>query len=536
LGDCGTTEPVVASKSKHPIRAAEAKEQGQEDHSMTGPSVSWHRLLFRSLVILAALAGCSRQGQETAGTSNLSVDGSRESSGQNAAGEMRMTRHPKHGFTEYVKNPDLFREEAAEMEEAEATPAPTQQELTELVAAMRSRSLEYEELQKLRKAGNKAVPLLKEALRDERFLFHRYGPSVIDGSAMQTALDLLEPFGLPEVTILEPALRHADSFFRYHALYHLARCGNDDAIAALKAGLKSDIEDCRTYTLMGLAFLKNSLRSSKKFRTELFEATVPLLADKEYGPAEHAPRALLALDLGRAKSVLLGKEVFGPDNRSISKVLQALKEANVSVPGSQLRSLLTGLKDKAKDYPFDYAYAEALVLLARAEGERASDVIQDAQTWGNDHVKEGAAEASVVAAGVSDAHRFVSDLYRRKGASGLTEPQLYYLTLRWLDGEVNNGGFSQYFFNSSGDLALHAVDAARAVGAPELAGILQKANALFGKKGPDPDRDKRMDQLSRIDLEALEKLDDKYYKCPERLSELLPRFVASHAESFKSIK
>jgi Domain of unknown function (DUF4375) len=45
-----------------------------------------------------------------------------------------------------------------------------------------------------------------------------------------------------------------------------------------------------------------------------------------------------------------------------------------------------------------------------------------------------------------------------------------------------------------------------------------------------------MEQLSRIDLKALEELDDKYYKCPERLSELLPRFVASHSESFKSVK
>jgi hypothetical protein len=487
--------------------------------------------LLQCILVLAPLAGCARQGRETA-TAGHAANGSQD--GQNTAAEIRMARRPKHGFGEYVKNPDLFRQEAEELEKA--TPAPTQSELARLVATMRSRRLEYEELQKLTKAGDKAVPLLMEALRDKEFLFHRYGETVLDGSPMETALDFLEPFRLPEATVLEPALQHPDKFFRYHALCHLARCGNDEAIPALKIGLKSEIVDCRTWTLMGLAFLKNSPWGSPKFRAALFDAAVPLLDDKEYGPAEHAPRALLALDPARAKSVLLGKDVFGPSNRWMSEVLQALKEADVLVPGPQLRSLLAGIKSKAKDFPFDRAYAEALILLARAEGAHARDIIADAQSWGNARVKDGAAEASMVAAGIRDAYRFVTDLYERKGASGLTETQLYYLTLYWLDAEVNNGGFSQYFFNSSGDLGLHAVDAARAVGAPEVASIVQKANALFGKKGPDPDRDTRMDQLSKIDPKALEELDNKYYKCSERLSELLPRFVAAHSKSFKPAK
>src|SRR5262249_19917574 len=181
------------------------------------------------------------------------------------------------------------------------------------------------------------------------------------------ALDLLERFGLPETTVLGPALRHADEYFRYHALYHLARCGNDDAIEALKSGLSSKSEQCRTYTLMGLEFLKDSSRGSAKFRKALFEAALPLLKDKEYGPAEHAPRSLLALDPRHAESVLLRKDVFQPDNSRIDKVLQALKEADISVPGSRLRALLGKIRTQAKSYPFDYAYADGLILLARSE-------------------------------------------------------------------------------------------------------------------------------------------------------------------------
>jgi hypothetical protein len=101
---------------------------------------------------------------------------------------------------------------------------------------------------------------------------------------------------------------------------------------------------------------------------------------------------------------------------------------------------------------------------------------------------------------------------------------------------VRNGSFGQYYFNSSGDLAAQTVKAADAVGASEDAGIIQKANALFGKNGPDPDRNRRMDQLSKVDLKALEELDTRYYKCPEHLSEILPKFVATNAEALKPAK
>ena len=444
-----------------------------------------------------------------------------------------MGKRPKHNFKDYVKNPTLFHQEVREMEEADTAAPPMERELAGLVSAMGTRRLEYEELQRLKKAGDKIVPLLLKAIRDESFIFHRYGKSVLDGSAVETALDLLEPFALPEAAFLGPALRHPDEFFRYHALYHLARCGNDDAIEALKAGLKDEAERCRTWTLMGLGFLNNSRRGSKKFRAALFDAVVPLLEDQEDEPAEQTPHALLALDFERAKDVLVGKDIFRPDDERIHVVLKALRENQVPVPASQLRSLLTGLKNKAAKYPFDYTYADGLILLARAEGSRAKDLIADAQRWGNKEVKDGAACAAEIAAGISDAYGFVRGLYERKGVKGLSKPQLYYLTLWQLDAEVFNGGFSQYYFNSSGGLAAFAVEAANAVGAAQLAGIIQKANALFGEKGPHHDRNMRMEQLSKIDLEALDKLNTPYYECSERLSELLPRFVATHAEAFK---
>jgi hypothetical protein len=270
------------------------------------------RCILLYAVVLGIAIGCSKE-RDTLPPKNKSLaNQERTDDQQDTDKDSQVAKRPKHGSKEYLKNPDLFRAESKEIDRAHSSRAATQQELAELVSAMGKRRLESEELQQLEKAADKAVPLLQTALRDEKFLFHRYGKSVLDGTTLETALDLLEPFALPEASVLEPALRHPDEFFHYYALYHLARCGNDDAIDALVSGLKSPSEECRTWTLMGLEYLANSPRGSKKFRIALFQSTLPLLADKESEPAEHAPRALLALDFSRAKTVLLGDDVFSP--------------------------------------------------------------------------------------------------------------------------------------------------------------------------------------------------------------------------------
>ena len=443
-----------------------------------------------------------------------------------------MAKKPRRGFWEYVKNPGLFWEEVREIDRAGDAPTPGDDALAALIAAMSTSRPEYGDLQRLRKAGGKAAPLLVAALSDPTFLFHRYGGSGLDGSPLELALDLLEPFAEPPAAVLEPALRHADEYFRSKALYHLARCGNDDAIPALNDGLASPSRDCRTYTLIGLEFLKRTGRGSERFRRELFDAAVPLLHDDEYSPAEIAPRVLLVLDRERAVKLLLGEDILRPDNRYVSKILRALREAGVPVPAPQLRALLTALRHAANKYPFDYAYADGLLLLTRAEGKSAADAIADAQTWGNEHVKAVAAEAAGIAAGVQDAYAVVMDRFEREGASGLSEPQRYYLTLWWLDADVKNGGFTQYFFNSSGDLAGDAPEAAKAVGASEAARIIRKAVALFGPDGPAADRDERMDRLSAIESATLAALDAEYYDCRDDLQELLPLYAARHPAEF----
>lgn len=53
-----------------------------------------------------------------------------------------------------------------------------------------------------------------------------------------------------------------------------------------------------------------------------------------------------------------------------------------------------------------------------------------------------------------------------------------------LDGEVNNGGFNQFFFNNSGQFAMDAVEGFRLIGAEQHAQLTEEAIALFFKEAP----------------------------------------------------
>ena len=65
------------------------------------------------------------------------------------------------------------------------------------------------------------------------------------------------------------------------------------------------------------------------------------------------------------------------------------------------------------------------------------------------------------------------------------EERIFYIT-QTLEMEVNNGGFSQFFYNSSGDFSNELVGAFTAIGANATAAICQKAISAFGRDIPVP--------------------------------------------------
>ncbi|MBW8845009.1 MAG: DUF4375 domain-containing protein [Burkholderiales bacterium] len=64
----------------------------------------------------------------------------------------------------------------------------------------------------------------------------------------------------------------------------------------------------------------------------------------------------------------------------------------------------------------------------------------------------------------------------------------------WTQSEVLNGGFGQYFFNSTGVLAPEAITAFRQLGMPKTAAAVERAVSFFGPPYPR-DRGERQEEL-----------------------------------------
>jgi Domain of unknown function (DUF4375) len=102
-----------------------------------------------------------------------------------------------------------------------------------------------------------------------------------------------------------------------------------------------------------------------------------------------------------------------------------------------------------------------------------------------------------------------------------------------LDGEVFNGGFHQYFSNSSGMHAHDTLFALHELAAPRRASLLQRAIHAFPNKRVPRHRAERNGELDKIDSRTLEALDSEYYSLEktdgEDLGEQMLSFMRQHA-------
>lgn len=109
--------------------------------------------------------------------------------------------------------------------------------------------------------------------------------------------------------------------------------------------------------------------------------------------------------------------------------------------------------------------------------------------------------------------------------------RIFYI-VQTLEQEVNNGGFSQFFYNSSGDFANELVDAFTTIGAHKTAAICKKALSAFRDVVPT-DRTQREALLDRMHCDKLwEKCDDAFYEYADDLESLNRAYILAHPDSF----
>lgn len=113
----------------------------------------------------------------------------------------------------------------------------------------------------------------------------------------------------------------------------------------------------------------------------------------------------------------------------------------------------------------------------------------------------------------------------------LTPPEQVFLCVWELESEVNNGGFDQYFSNSSGDYARHVEAALVAIGAKRMQKIVRQAIETVGEEVLAEDQEHRQERLLALDderKERLEKIDQLFFAYPDNVTRLLFDYVQKH--------
>lgn len=118
----------------------------------------------------------------------------------------------------------------------------------------------------------------------------------------------------------------------------------------------------------------------------------------------------------------------------------------------------------------------------------------------------------------------------------LSEPEKNIVFIEMLEREVNNGGFDQFFDNSSGDHTQEIRNALKLIGSKRFLDIFEQAIAVFPDGNAPKDWDKRHEVLEPILDDAWpvwEKLDKEFCKYEEDIYTLMIDYIKKNIKDFR---
>lgn len=118
---------------------------------------------------------------------------------------------------------------------------------------------------------------------------------------------------------------------------------------------------------------------------------------------------------------------------------------------------------------------------------------------------------------------------RKEKGDNLSEVELTILAVEAFEREVNNGGFSQFFYNSSVEYAPIIVNCLNNIGCNGLAGLAQKSIDIVNVESLDPEViEERMDPDDDELEEALGELDGIFYDSEETPAYALFEYIKNN--------
>ena len=118
----------------------------------------------------------------------------------------------------------------------------------------------------------------------------------------------------------------------------------------------------------------------------------------------------------------------------------------------------------------------------------------------------------------------------------LSEPEKTFVYIDIFEGELNNGGLFDFFYNTSGAFAHQVLDAYQAIGAEESAAIVSQAIALFPDLPVSKDlfiRRQLLSNLKQTVLDEWEKLETQFFISEEAIVTLLIDYITINKNYFE---
>lgn len=131
---------------------------------------------------------------------------------------------------------------------------------------------------------------------------------------------------------------------------------------------------------------------------------------------------------------------------------------------------------------------------------------------------------------------FEAALEQQRGERSLTTEESWILAIEALEREVNNGGYLQFFENSSREHAPSVVQALEAISCPQVAELTQRAIATLKIQGEITEAaieeaiEAREDEIS----ESLDALDSEFFQQTESIEDRLFEFIKANRDHIKT--
>jgi hypothetical protein len=114
------------------------------------------------------------------------------------------------------------------------------------------------------------------------------------------------------------------------------------------------------------------------------------------------------------------------------------------------------------------------------------------------------------------------------------EAKLIYV-LCCFEGEIHNGGFASFFFNSSGDYTFDILEGLKYFEAESYNSCLRKAISWFPDKEPSKKREVRWNQMEPFEDDEnfqseMSEVESEFYKCRDNLIEKMDAYVTSNPQ------